>query len=72
METLKLFTSLFFIAACYLFVNVDDYHKEFDKEVLIRYNCDVMVDVPKEVIEKCKTSERNYVYIKTYQEEHNR
>ena len=72
METLKLFTSLFFIAAVYLFVGFDDYHKKFDKQILIRYNCNVTIDVPKEVIEKCKFSERNYVYIKAYQEEYNR
>jgi hypothetical protein len=72
METLKIFTALFFIAGCYLFAGYDDYHKKFDKEVLVRYNCDVTVDVPNEVIEKCKFSERNYVYIKTYQEEYNR
>lgn len=72
METLKIFTLVFLLAGAYLFVADDDYHKKFDKEVLVRYNCDVTVDVPEEVIQKCKFSERNYVYIKTYQEEYNR
>ena len=64
-------------AVVYGYVNDNDYHKTFDKPMLIRYNCDMTwdrlsPDVPQEVIDKCKVSEKNYVYIKTYQEEHNR
>ena len=70
METLKIFTVLFVLAGAYLFVGDNDYHKTFDKATLVRYNCDIewSSNVPQEVIEKCKVSERNYVYIKTYQE----
>lgn len=68
METLKLFTGLFLLSAAYLFMWDNDYHKSFDKQTIVRYNCDIlnMQEVPQEVIDKCKVSERNYVYIKTY------
>jgi len=73
METLKVFTALFFIAGCYLFVGYDDYHKKFDKPTVIRYNCDMLIggwhpDIPREVIEKCRTSERDHVNVKSYKE----
>jgi hypothetical protein len=70
METLKVFGFVFILAAAYLITAEDDYHKKFDKEVFVRYNCNVEWNdkVPQEVIDKCKVSEKNYVYIKTYQE----
>jgi hypothetical protein len=68
LEYLKISFFILIFAGLYGFVNDDDYHKRFDKEVLVRYNCDMTADVPREVIEKCKFSERSYVYVKTYQE----
>jgi hypothetical protein len=77
METLKVFSVLFILAAAYLFVGDDDYHKKFDKPSVVRYNCDMLIggwhpDVPREVIDKCRKSERDHVNIKTYKEEPNR
>jgi hypothetical protein len=68
METLKVFSVLFLLAGAYLFVGDDDYHKKFDKQELIRYNCNSLKysEMPKEVFEKCITSEREYIYVKTY------
>jgi hypothetical protein len=73
METLKLFTAVFFIAGCYLFVGFDDYQKKFDKPMIVRYNCDILMggwhpDVPKDVIDKCNDPNREGKYVKTYQE----
>lgn len=67
METLKLFSVLFLLAGAWLFVGDDDYHKKFDKPELIRYNCNSLKysEMPKEVFEKCITSEREYIYVKT-------
>lgn len=67
METLKVFSVLFLLAGAYLFVGDDDYHKKFDKQELIRYNCNSLKysEMPKEVFEKCITSEREYIYVKT-------
>ena len=67
METLKLFSIMFILAGAYLFVGDDDYHKKFDKQELIRYNCNSLKysEMPKEVFEKCITSEREYIYVKT-------
>ena len=66
METLKLFSALFLVAGVYLFAADDDYHKKFDKPELIRYNCNSLKfsEMPKEVFEKCITSEREFVYVK--------
>jgi hypothetical protein len=68
METLKVFSVLFLLAGAWLFVGNDDYHKRFDKQELIRYNCNSLKysEMPKEVFEKCITSEREYIYVKTY------
>jgi hypothetical protein len=73
METLKVFSLIFLLAGAWLFMSNDDYHKKFDKSTTIRYNCDMLIggwhpDVPTEVIEKCKSGEREHVYIKTNQE----
>jgi len=73
METLKILAGLFLIAACYLFTSDDDYHKEFDKRVIIRYNCNTIYDgtehgVPINVLRKCKNPEQEYVYVETYKE----
>lgn len=64
---------IFAISGAYLWVSVDDYHKKFDKQVVIRYNCNMLMgawhpDVPREVIDKCRSGERESVYAKTYQE----
>ena len=66
METIKVFSILFFLAAVYLFSADDDYHKKFDKPELIRYNCNSLKysEMPKEVFEKCIISEREFVYVK--------
>lgn len=68
METLKLFSVLFLIAGVYLFVGDDDYQKSIDRPEIIRYNCNTLkyLEVPKEVIETCMNSEREYIYVKTY------
>jgi hypothetical protein len=68
METLKVFSVLFLLAGAWLFAGDDDYHKRFDKQEIIRYNCNSLKysEMPKEVFEKCITSEREYIYVKTY------
>ena len=63
METLKVFTAVFFIAGAYLFVGYDDYHKKFDKPTVIRYNCDILIggwhpDVPKDYAKICEEAKR--------------
>lgn len=64
---------IFALSGAYLWASVDDYHKMFDKQVVIRYNCNMLMgvwhpDVPREVIDKCSSGERESVYVKTYQE----
>ena len=59
METLKVFTALFFVAGAYLFVGYEDYHNRFDNPTPVRYNCDMLIgswhpDVPVKVIEECR------------------
>jgi hypothetical protein len=51
-------------------VSNDDYHKTFDKPVMVRYTCDEAYDgsVPQEVIDKCKDVNVRIVYVKTYKE----
>ena len=67
METLKVFSVLFLLAGAWLYAGDDDYHKRFDKQELIRYNCNSLKysEMPKEVFEKCINSEREYIYVKT-------
>ena len=64
---------MFLLAGAYIWASGDDYHKMFDKQTLVRYNCNMLIggwhpDVPREVIDKCRISERNYVDIKSYKE----
>jgi hypothetical protein len=70
-ETLKVFGMVFFVAFAYLFVQDDDYHKKFDKQVSIEYNCDSVLrnklNVPQFVINECNDG-RRIVIVKAYQE----
>ena len=55
----------------YALMNNDDYHKKFDKPMIIRYDCDMLIggwhpDVPREVIDKCRDSNERTVRVKTY------
>jgi len=72
-ETLQIFAFLFLLAAAWLFTGDDDYHKKFDKQQTVRYNCDILIggwhpDVPREVIDQCRSGKRENVYVKTYKE----
>ena len=71
LETFKVFGMVFFVAFAYLFVQQDDYHKKFDKQVSIEYNCKTVlegrVSVPKFVIDECNDG-RRIVIVKAYQE----
>ena len=71
LETLKVFGMVFFVASAYLFVQQDDYHKKFDKQVSIEYNCDSVLrnklSVPQFVINECNDG-RRIVIVKAYQE----
>ena len=66
METLKVMSLVFILGGAWLFMSDDDYHKKFDKQELIRYNCNSLKysEMPKEVFEKCVSSEREYIYVK--------
>ena len=70
-ETIKVFSGVFLVAFAYLFVQHDDYHKEFDKQVSIEYNCKTVLEgrvtVPKFVIDECNDG-RRIVIVKAYQE----
>ena len=70
-ETIKVFSGVFFVAFAYLFVQHDDYHKKFDKQVSIEYNCNLVLghklDVPQFVIDECNDG-RRIVIVKAYQE----
>jgi hypothetical protein len=71
LETFKVFGMVFFVAFAYLFVQDDDYHKKFDKQVSIEYNCNSVLrnklDVPQFVIDECNDG-RRIVIVKAYQE----
>ena len=72
-ETIKMFAAIVAFIVVYGYVSNEDYHEMFDKATPIKYNCDMLIggwhpDVPREVIDKCRTSERNYVEIKAYKE----
>lgn len=70
-ETIKVFSGVFLVAFAYLFVQHDDYHKQFDKQVTFEYNCEMVLDkmlnAPKFVIDECKDG-RRFVIVKAYQE----
>jgi len=71
LETIKVFGMVFLVAFAYLFVQDDDYHKKFDKQVSIEYNCDSVLrnklNVPQFVINECNDG-RRIVIVKAYQE----
>ena len=71
LETFKVFGMVFFVAFAYLYVQDDDYHKKFDKQVSIEYNCNSVLrnklDVPQFVIDECNDG-RRIVIVKAYQE----
>jgi uncharacterized membrane protein len=71
LETIKVFGMVFVVAFAYLFVQDDDYHKKFDKQVSIEYNCNSVLrnklDVPQFVIDECNDG-RRIVIVKAYQE----
>ena len=70
-ETIKVFSGVFLVAFAYLFVQQDDYHKKFDKQVSIEYNCKTVLErritVPQFVIDECNDG-RRIVIVKAYQE----
>ena len=73
LEYLKLSFFIILLTGLYAFVNDDDYHKKFDKQIQIRYNCDMLIggwhpDVPPEVIRECRENQRREVIVKAYQE----
>lgn len=68
METLKVFGTIFFISGVYLYSFSNEYQYSFDKDEVVRYNCDMLIgnwhpDVPIKVIEECRKMRRN---AKTY------
>ena len=71
LETFKVFGMVFLVAFAYLFVQQDDYHKKFDKQVSLEYNCKTVlegrVSVPQFVIDECNDG-RRIVIVKAYQE----
>jgi hypothetical protein len=70
-ETLKVFSLIILFSTVYGLVSNDDYHKTFDKPVMVRYTCDEAYDganVPQEVIDKCNDVTVRIVYVKTYKE----
>jgi len=70
-ETIKVFSGVFLVAFAYLFVQQDDYHKKFDKQVSLEYNCKTVLErrisVPQFVIDECNDG-RRIVIVKAYQE----
>lgn len=52
----------------YAFVSNDDYHKKFDKPIVIEYNCSKLkYETPKDVVDLCNDTNRRFVIVKTYQ-----
>jgi hypothetical protein len=73
METLKFTGMIIFLVGVYALMNDDDYHKEFDKPHIVRYNCDKLIagwhpDVPPEVIKKCRDPNERTVRVTTYKD----
>jgi hypothetical protein len=72
MESLKIFGMILMLGMVYSFMSDDDYHKRFDKPMIIRYDCRMLIggwhpDVPTEVIDACRkqNNERN-INVKSY------
>jgi hypothetical protein len=71
LETIKVFSLIILFSTVYGLVSNDDYHKKFDKPVMVRYTCNEVFDdtnVPQEVIDKCSDVNVRIVYVKTYKE----
>ena len=71
MEALKITGMIIFLFGVYGLMSNDDYHKKFDKPMIIRYDCDMLIagrhpDVPREVIDKCRESNERNIRVKTY------
>ena len=70
-ETIKVFSGVCLVAVAYLYVQNDDYHKKFDKQISFEYNCKTVlegrVSVPQFVIDECNDG-RRIVIVKAYQE----
>ena len=71
-ENLLTIVVLIGILVLYGFMGDDDYHKRFDKPMIIRYDCRMLIDgwhpdVPTEVIDACRkqNNERN-INVKNY------
>ena len=71
MEALKFTGMIIFLMGVYALMNDDDYHKKFDKQVSLEYNCKTVlegrVSVPQFVIDECNDG-RRIVIVKAYQE----
>jgi hypothetical protein len=51
----------------FAFVQNDDYHKKFDKPIVIEYNCSKLnYETPKDVVDLCNDTNRRFVIVKTY------
>lgn len=51
----------------YSFVSNDDYHKKFDKPIIIEYNCNNLgYDAPKDIVEVCTKTDRRLIIVKAY------
>jgi hypothetical protein len=67
LEYLKISLFIIAFAMAYAFVQNDDYHKKFDKPIVIEYNCSKLkYETPKDVIELCNDTKRRFVIVKTY------
>ena len=71
LEYLKLCLFIVAFTMVFAFVQHDDYHKKFDKQVSIEYNCNSVLrnklNVPQFVIDECNDG-RRIVIVKAYQE----
>jgi hypothetical protein len=69
METLRITSMILFLFGVYSLMGNDDYHKMFDKPVIIRYDCtEIDRTAPKEVIDKCMETNERIVRVTTYKE----
>jgi hypothetical protein len=68
LEYLKLCLFIVAFTMVFAFVQHDDYHKKFDKPIVIEYNCSKLnYETPKDVVTMCNDG-RKFVIVKTYQE----
>jgi hypothetical protein len=67
LEYLKLCLFIVAFTMVFAFVQHDDYHKKFDKPIVIEYNCSKLkYETPKDVIDLCNDTKRRFVIVKTY------